>query len=244
MKIGFFGDSFTAKLYNMHSLWNGYSTYIKQISKNYNADIVNLGHGGSSIWDTILIQLNPLIKSNSVPDICVFVWTNPGRLFHREVRRINHSDALESDSRTPQDIWNAAKQYYLHLYDQEKEEIEHLAMLHYIDNNIIPLLPKSTKVIHMWTSANPLSWENEDFHPEKISYPYKWKHGVEIRPPLLCLSLVENNISILQKDKRPNHLEGTFKNELVTKWVTYAIENYKDGMCLDHTSDIAKLWDQ
>lgn len=243
MKIGFFGDSFTAKKYNAHSLFNGYSTYIKQLSKKYNAEIVNLGHGGSSIWDTILIQLNPLIKSGLVPDICVFVWTNPGRLFHREVRRINHSEIFNLDNRTSREVWEAAKQYYQYLYDPEKEEMEYLAMLHYIDNNIISLLPKSTKVIHTWTSASPLSWETQDFHPEKISYPYTWKHGVEIRPPLLCLSLVGNNINILQKDKRPNHLEGNLKNSMLVDWISYAIENYRDGLCLDYTTNIAKLWD-
>lgn len=242
MKIGFFGDSFTAKVFNMHSMWNRYDTYIKKLSKNYNAEIVNLGHGGSSIWDTILIQLNPLIKSNSVPDICVFVWTNPGRLFHRTVRRINHADALTN--RSPKEVWDAAKQYYHHLYDHEQAELEHVAMLHYIDNVILPTLPKSTKIIHMWTSANPLSWENQDFHPEKISYTYKWKTGVEIRPPLLCLSVVGNDISVLQKDKRPNHLEGSLKNDMLVEWITYAIENYQDGLCLDHTAIIAKMWDQ
>ena len=51
MKIGFFGDSFCAKRYS-YSL--NYSTYISMLANHYNAKIVNLGVGGSSIGDLIL----------------------------------------------------------------------------------------------------------------------------------------------------------------------------------------------
>lgn len=244
--IGFFGDSFAAEEYNAHSWWYKYDTYIRKVAAHYDADIVNLGHGGSSIWDTILIQLDPFIKNNNVPDICVFVWTNPGRLFHREVRRINHADALtpklHSYNIFKKDIWSAAKQYYLHLYDHEQAKLAHQAMLHYIDNVMLPSLPKTTKFIHLWTSAEPISWETSDFHPSKIAYPYSWKHGVEIRPALLSLSLSDQDVSILQVDKRANHLEGNDKNDMLAGWVKYAVDNYQDGLCLDYTSDVSKLW--
>ena len=244
--IGFFGDSFAAEDYNAHSMWFKYETYIRQLSKHYDAKIINLGHGGSSIWDAILIQLNPLIQSNTVPDICVFVWTNPGRLFHREVRRINHSDSLTPKLHTynifKHKIWAAAKQYYLHLYDQEQAELAHTAILHYIDNIILPNLPKTTKIIHLWSSANPMNWETQNFHPTKIAYPYKWKHGVEIRPALLSLSLSDQDVSILQVDKRANHIDGVEKNKMLVDWIKYAIDNYQDGLCLNYTADVSKLW--
>jgi hypothetical protein len=244
--IGFFGDSFAAEESNPHSWWFKYETYIRKISKNYDAKIVNLGHGGSSIWDTILIQLNPLIESNTVPDICVFVWTNPGRLFHKEVRRINHSDSLTPKIHTynifKHKIWEAAKQYYLYLYDHDQAKLEHQSFMYYIDNVILPTLPKTTKIIHFWSSAEFDTWQTEYFHPTKVSYPYKWKHGVEIRPALLSLSLSDQDTSILQVDKRPNHIDGEIKNTMVYAWIKYALLNYQDGLCLDYTSDVAKLW--
>jgi hypothetical protein len=244
--IGFFGDSFCAEEYNLHSAWYKYETYIKQISKHYDAKIVNLGQGGSSIWDTLLIQLKPFADQKEFPDVCFFVWTNSGRLFHREVRRINNSDALTPKLHTynifKHKIWEAAKQYYTHLYDHEQAELAHNAMLHYVDNVILPTFPKTTKIIHTWTSANPTDWSMENLHPNKIKYCHKWKHGVEIRPPLICLSLSDKDVSNLQTDKRANHLEGTDKNSMLTKWIEYAIENYKDGLCLDYTTDVAKLW--
>ena len=244
--IGFFGDSFAAEDYNAHSWWFKYETYIRKTADYYDAKIVNLGQGGSSIWDAILIQLNPLIESNTVPDICVFVWTNPGRLFHREVRRINHSDSLTPKIHTysifKHKIWEAAKQYYLHLYDQEQANLEHLSFMYYIDNVILPSLPKTTKIIHLWSSADPINWDTQNFHPAKISYPYKWKHGVEIRPALLSLSLSDQDVSILQVDKRANHIEGEVKNSLLSSWIKYAISRYEDGLCLDYTDDVAKFW--
>jgi hypothetical protein len=244
--IGFFGDSFAAEEANAHSWWFKYETYIRKTANYYDAEIVNLGQGGSSIWDAILIQLDPLIKTNTVPNICVFVWTNPGRLFHREIRRINHSDSLTPKIHTysifKHKIWEAAKQYYLYLYDQEQAKLEHLSFMHYIDNIILPTLPKTTKIIHFWSSADPTNWDTQNFHPTKISYPYKWKHGVEIRPALLSLSLSDKDVSILQVDKRANHIEGEIKNSLISSWIKYAILRYEDGLCLDYTSDVAKFW--
>lgn len=244
--IGFFGDSFAAEESNLHSWWNKYEPYTTKLAKHFDAKIVNLGHGGSSIWDALLIQLDPLIKSNKVPDICVFVWTNPGRLFHKEVRRINHADALHPKIHTysifKHKIWAAAKEYYLHLYDHEQAELAHLAVMHYVDNVILPSLPKTTKVIHLWSSAQPKSWETQDFHPDKIAYPYKWKNGVEIRPALISLSLCDHDVSILQIDKRANHLDGETKNTMLADWIKYAVDNYQDGLLLDYTTDVAKLW--
>ena len=88
MKIGFFGDSFCADKWN--SINNDYNTYISMIEKHYDADIVHLGVGGSSVGDLILLQLTPFINQNIIPDVCVFCWTEPHRLFHRNIRKINY----------------------------------------------------------------------------------------------------------------------------------------------------------
>ena len=225
--IGFFGDSFCSERVNHHSLFYGYKTYIDLLAKHYDAKIVNLGHGGSGIWDTLLIQLNPLIKKNQVPDVCVFVWTLPGRLFNREVRRLNHSDTLHPKLHTYNPlkyrIWNAAKEFYNHLYDYEKEDIEYKAALLYIDKIVLSQLPTTTKIVHLWSAGTTAQWSNDAVN--LATYPYTWTHGAEIRPSLLSLSLQDADISVLQTDHRCNHLDGYFKNNIVFESIKTAIDH-------------------
>lgn len=244
--IGFFGDSFAAEESNPHSWWFKYKTYISKLIAHYNAKNVNLGLGGSSVWDAVMLQLQPLIDTNTVPDICVFVWTNPGRLFHREVRKLSHADSLNPNlhdySVFKRKIWQAAKQFYLHLYDHDQAALSHLSFLYYIDNVVLPSLPSTTKIIHLWSSADQPTWDTGSFRPENISYPHKWKHGVEIRPALISLSLSDQPMSILQVDRRANHLSGEVKNTMLADWIKCAVDNYQDGLCLDYTDDVIKLW--
>lgn len=258
--VGFFGDSFCTKLNNPHSIEQGYQTYIEQTRDYYNAEIVNLGYGGSSVWDSFLIQLRPLIQSHTVPDVCVFVWTHSGRLFNRSSRSIHQSSGIlgynpkkekwfkkEYPGKTnpfSKDIWEAAKQYYMYLYDEEKEQYEHMAILEYIDNNVLSKFPPSTKIIHFWAFGSPKSWDLNSFHPDNILYNYQWKHGVEIRPALNSLSFAgneSNKFDYPMIDHRPNHLEGD-KNSMVFRFIKNAIENYEDGIILNYSKEISEMW--
>jgi hypothetical protein len=220
--IGFFGDSFCAK---ETKFWSNYKTYISMLSHHYNAKIVNLGCDGSSISDTIIHQFMPFFKNNTVPDICVFVWTDPARLFHRTIRNINYASVKECSSKNP--IWTAAKNYYEHLYDHEFSEFEYTALLSYFDNTVLSSLPKNIKIIHLWSFGNPTEWNVKGFSPENVSYYYNWKTGVEIRPPLITVSLSTSTTSTLEdfnNDWGPNHLSSKEKNETVFNWIKTAID--------------------
>jgi hypothetical protein len=245
IKIGFFGDSFCAERTNHHSLVYRYNTYMDLLLNHYNADLANVGKGGSSIYDTVLLQLKPFIDTDTVPDICVFVWTNSGRLFNRKVRHINHTSALNFKlgitNFFTRHIWSAAKQYYEQLYDHEQVELEYVAMLNYIDNAILTQLPNKTKIIHLW-SFGTADWQNKKFNPSSITYPYTWKTGVEIRPALVSLSLYDNDIETLSTDHRCNHLDGKFKNELLFSWIKQSIE--ESGQSLDYSAVIDTLYDK
>ena len=240
--IGFFGDSFCSEGSSPHSILNRYKTYINLLANHYDAKVVNLGHGGSGVWDTLLIQLQPFIKTNTVPDICVFVWTIPGRLFNRQVRRLNSTDVKHKFRIRHRDVWNAAEEFYEHLYDREKEYFEHLSCLRYIDDVVLPQLPSTTKIVHLWTAGNAEDWTTDGVRPSRTTYPYQWKHGSEVRPSLLGLSLYDNDISILKSDKRPNHLEGKFKNETLFNWIKLAIDN--PNSFWDYTTIADKLYDK
>lgn len=243
--IGFFGDSFAADEYNTHSMLHGYETYIRKLKNHYGARVVNLGYGGSSIWDTYMIQLDPYIKAHRFPDVCVFVWTTPGRLFHRDIRKITVGNALYPKIHTynifKHEIWKAAKDYYLHLHDWGKSELEHEAFIYYLDNVLLKQIPKTTKIINLWTASKTSGWDNGNFSPSNIEYPFSFKTGVEIRPALVSLSLDKHSQDILQVDRRPNHIEGEEKNQMIASWIIEAIDNYADGLCLDYSSDVAKL---
>jgi hypothetical protein len=242
MKIGFFGDSFCAEATNHHSLYYGYKTYMKRLAEHYNAKIVNVGHGGCSVWDTLLIQLNPLIERNEVPDICVFVWTTPGRIFNRKIRRLTVG-SFKKKIRTLFDrpIWEAARQYYEHLYDHEKEQVEYVAALRYIDDVVLPKLPAGTRIVHLWTAGSVSGWSNEAIRPKNITYPHTWRHGVEIRPSLMGLSLYNADIEQMAMDHRCNHLDGDFKNETLFEWIKEAIDF---GTPQDYSEFIDRLFDK
>ncbi|MEY4334705.1 MAG: hypothetical protein RLZZ196_3455 [Bacteroidota bacterium] len=242
--IGFFGDSFCADKRNHHSFYHGYETYIAKLSKHYDAKIVNYGHGGTGVWDTLLLQLDPLIKANKVPDICVFVWSLPARIFNRKVRRLNQADALYPKLHTynplQSKIWKAAAEYYKHLLDWEKEELEYIAALRYIDDVVLPKL-EGKKIVHLWSTGKTTEWSTEGARPSNITYLHNWKHGVEIRPALLSLSMYDSDISVLQTDHRCNHLDGEFKNKQVYDWIVFALET---GNNVDFSTSIDKLYDK
>lgn len=222
MKIGFFGDSFCSTISNTHSIENNYTTYIKKLSDHFKAEIVSLGHGGSSIWDTVLIQFKPF--EVDPPDVCIFVWTGPGRLFHRTQRNLNYSSAFKSSD----PVSKAAQQYYTILFDEEKTELEHSAALSYFDEFIFSKL-KNTKILHLWSFGKPrYSLGNDNGYPyNSIEYHHNWKHGIELRPPLMKFSYNENDnrdiINVLKQDARANHLGTEEINQQLFEMIKSAI---------------------
>lgn len=216
--IGFFGDSFCSVLNSM--LPGKVDTYIKKLKSFYNADILNLGVAGSSVEDSLILQLKPFVTSKKFPDVCIFVWTDPGRIFHRTIRNINYSTILRhvSDNNSPK-IWNDALNYYENFYDAELADVRYIALLYYIDNVILPTISITSKIIHLW------SFE-KDFNSGE--YYYRWTNGVEIRPPLFNISLTEQKETPIY-ETRPNHIGSEINNEMIFNWIQTAIDEYESG---------------
>ena len=176
MKIGFFGDSFCTNYTIGHK---ANVTYLNMLATHYDAEVVNLGVGGSSIWDVLLLQIDPFIKNNNIPDICVFVWTEPNRLFHRVLKNLSTQACISSNN----PVLAAAANYYLHLHDYELARVIYVAALHYFDTVILPTFPKNTKIVHLWSFGDVHEWHDENsFLPERLLYHHTWKNGLEIRP--------------------------------------------------------------
>jgi hypothetical protein len=236
--IGFFGDSFCSVLEPTKDFKFDDITYIKKLVDYYDLELVHKGSHGSSIWDTLLIQMDPYIKNDDFPDICVFCWSSPGRLFHRRIREINSGTAFQEDPDEDKDVWNAAKMYFEHFYDPDKDKLEHLSCLQYIDNNIFSKLSSDIKVINVWSFGEISNWQ--ELNINDVTYSYRWKHGVEIRPSFISLSLHDQptNIRKLVLDHRPNHLDGE-KNDQAFRWIKKAIES-EDGTLLNFKNEIWK----
>ena len=211
MRIGFFGDSFCMEFENIHSVKYRYDTYLTMIKDYYSADIVNLGEGGSSVWD-VVIQQFPSFTDN-LPDICFFCWTDPNRIFHRTFRSLTEGSVLQlkekdinENHRKQKDVFEAAKQYFLKLHDREKSNLEAIAALHYFDDYILEKLSHKTKIVHMWSF-------------EKY---YDWKHGIEISTPLVEFTNLKNEHP--QEDWAPNHLGDHNKNQKVFQLIKDTID--------------------
>lgn len=211
MKIGFFGDSFCMESSNIHSDRYNYETYITMIENYYSADIVNLGEGGSSVWDVIINQFPPHEKN--LPDVCIFCWTDHYRLFHRSFRSLTGGSVLSlkekditEDHYCQKDVFEAAKNYFLKLHDNEKSELELKAALHYFDDFVLSKVENKTKILHMWSF-------------EKF---YDWKYGIEIDLPLISITNQPNENP--QEDYGPNHLGNYNKNLKVFNLIKNALD--------------------
>jgi hypothetical protein len=226
MKIGFFGDSFCA----VNQSFTEYDTYIKEIENYYNAEIVNLGFGGSSIYDLLEIQLKPYVYNNHL-DVYVFVWTESMRLFHRTIRNLN--SASVSMNKNTNAIINAAIEYYKYLHDVEIAHLQYVATLEYIDNNILPNLPRSSKIIHLWSFGDlpKESWNGKELDTKNIEYSHTWKHGIEVRPSLITLGMVDNKI---QHITGPNHIIDRGQNQKLASVIIDIVDNYTEKQSIQN----------
>jgi hypothetical protein len=223
--IGFFGDSFCAERRNAHSLLYRYDSYMIKLEEYYNLKTVNVGHGGSSVWDLILNQYKPL--EHNLPDVCVFVWTKPGRLYHKTERSLSIGHVMKpkiySYNIFRKGVWDAAKAYYTHLYDHDKETLEYRAILKYFDEEVLSKI--SSKIVHLWSTGNPIEWTEDGFKEENVTYDYEFKNGIEVRPCLTNISLQQGRtLSMFDNDMRCNHLEGDDKNQQVFEMIKSAID--------------------
>jgi hypothetical protein len=207
--IGFFGDSFCADVFNDHSIKYNYTTYLEKVAKHYNAKITNVGVGGSSVWDLILLQFKEQCEKG-LPNICVFVWTDMQRLFNRSHRNIN----IRSIERINSNEHMAAKNFFYYLYDDEQQRVGYTALLYYFDTVILPKFPTS-KFIHLWSFGEEL---NNTRH-----YLYDWTTGIEIRPALELFSFQQFQ-ELPESDSRANHIAGDEENQQIANLIIDAID--------------------
>jgi hypothetical protein len=228
--IGFFGDSFCADISSVYT-----ETYLQKLARHFSSEITHVGISGSSVWDTVIKQLLPLIKNNSVPDICVFVWTEHSRLYHDSIRNINVSTL--DDLKDP--LKKSVELYYNHLYNDIQSRLAYTSLLYYVDKELCAKL--SCKIVHLWgfgfaktkltitdfISPTPLKIiDNKFFNSKNIDFAIRWQNGVEIRPCLMSLIDLDN------WSLASNHIPDAKTNEMIFLAVKDAVENYQNGRCI------------
>lgn len=136
--IGFFGDSFCAS--------NQPESWCNILQKKLGASRIRwFGKPGTSIW-SVFFQMNKIIEQKQVPDICVFCWTEPNRLYHAELILSRGTKPLDG---VDPNLYKTLDNYWKYLHSVEKAELAYEYALKYYDQNILSKLNK--QVIQMWS---------------------------------------------------------------------------------------------
>ena len=136
--IGFFGDSFCAS--------NQPESWCNILQQKLDARRIRwFGNPGKSIW-SVFFQFNKLIEQNRVPDISIFCWTEPHRLYHPELILSIGTQPLEG---VDPNIYKTLDNYWKYLHNTEKSEIAYEYALKYYDQNVLSKVDK--QIVQMWS---------------------------------------------------------------------------------------------
>ena len=146
--IGFFGDSFCAS--NQPESWCNILTGKLGCSRPR-----WFGRPGKSIWST-MFDYNRLIETDQVPDISVFCWTEPYRLYHKSLTLSANTKPLEGVN--PK-IYEALDDYWKYLHSYEKDEMAYSYAIQHYDRNVLSNV--DSDIVQMW-SFRPFETRNID----------------------------------------------------------------------------------
>ena len=146
--IGFFGDSFCAS--NQPESWcNILQEKLGCAKPRW------FGQPGRSIWHTFM-HFNHLIKMDRVPDISVFCWTEPYRLYHPSLILSANTEPLEGVN--PK-IYQALDDYWKYLHNYDKDEMSYEYALRHYDEHVLSKV--KGQVIQIW-SFRPFETAGKD----------------------------------------------------------------------------------
>ena len=146
--IGFFGDSFCAS--------NQPESWCNILQNKLGAKRIRwFGEPGRSIWST-MFKYNRLIKNDDVPDISIFCWTEPYRLYHLDLILSANTKPLEG---VDPKIYKALEDYWKYLHNYDKDEMAYEYALKYYDQNILSKIDK--QIVQMW-SFRPFETAGKD----------------------------------------------------------------------------------
>ena len=146
--IGFFGDSFCAS--------NQTESWCNILQEKLGANKIRwFGNPGTSIW-SVFFQYNKLIEQKQTPDISVFCWTEPYRLYHPKLVLSANTEPLEG---VDVNVYKTLDNYWKYLHNYDKDEIAYDYALKYYDTQILSKV--DSEIIQMW-SFRPFETAGKD----------------------------------------------------------------------------------
>ena len=190
--IGFFGDSFCADQSDQ-SWCNLLAEKLGCQRPSY------YGSKGESIWGTIF-NFNHRIRTNTVPDISVFCWTEPYRLYHP--RLILTANVVPSKDEDPR-IYQALDDYWKYLHNYGKDELAYEYALRHYDSRVLSRV--ESKIVQTW-SFRP-------FETAKKDAGIRLESGLFIDKSLYKTSLLDQS-----RDKNINHMSVDGNSKLADEF--------------------------
>ena len=137
--IGYFGDSFCAS--------EREDSWCIKLADKLGCRPTHFGRGGASIWHTFM-EYEKLQFKNQLPDYIVFCWTEPYRLYHRELPIAKGAVPIPGKD---ENIYKAADMYYVYLQDYKKEELAYSYALQWFDRHILSQKSQSHPILQTWS---------------------------------------------------------------------------------------------
>ena len=146
--IGFFGDSFCAS--------NQPESWCNILQQRLGCDrIQHFGEPGRSIW-SVFLKFNRLIRENRVPDIAVFCWTEPYRLYHPDLVLSANTQPMEGVDPA---VYKTLDNYWRYLHSYDKDEMAYEYALRHYDQNVLSKV--RSEIVQMW-SFRPFETAGKD----------------------------------------------------------------------------------
>ena len=146
--IGFFGDSFCAS--------NEPDSWCNILQTKLGCDRIRwFGKPGRSIW-SVFFQFNKLIEQDRIPDISIFCWTEPYRLYHPELILSANTQPLEG---VDPNVYKTLDNYWKYLHNYDKDEMAYEYAIKHYDQNILSKV--NSEIVQMW-SFKPFETADKD----------------------------------------------------------------------------------
>ena len=104
----------------------------------------------------ILFKFNKLIQQDKVPDISIFCWTEPYRLYHPNLILSANTQPLDE---VDPNVYKTLDNYWKYLHNYDKDEMSDEYALKYYDQNVLSKV--KSEIVQMW-SFKPFETANKD----------------------------------------------------------------------------------
>ena len=104
----------------------------------------------------MFFKFNELIRKNRVPDIAIFCWTEPYRLYHPELVLSANTEPLEGVDPA---VYETLDNFWKHLHSYDKDEMAYEYALRHYDQNILSQI--QSEIIQTW-SFRPFETAGKD----------------------------------------------------------------------------------